>query len=114
MSLTPEPTGVAQGAFFLAGRLDTPRRAHERDTEQAAAARAVLHGRWAAPSGRKAHQDPRERGSGKARNASNRRAFDVRTQLLHFGKQDTDACAQRGDTLDGGKARITATRANVK
>ena len=35
MSLTPEPAGVAQGPFFLPGRLDAPRRARERNIETA-------------------------------------------------------------------------------
>ena len=114
MSLTPEPTGVAQGPFFLAGRLDAPRRAREPGTDQEAAGGQDLHG---CGQPLQAARPARTRGTGttgNARNTSNRCAFDVRAQLLQFRKQDTDACAQRGDTLDRGKARIAATRARVK
>ena len=39
MSLTPEPTGVAQGPFFLPGRLDAPRRAPANGTSAKETAR---------------------------------------------------------------------------
>ena len=43
MSLTPEPAGVAQGPFFLAGRLDAPRRAPANGTSAKETARRPRH-----------------------------------------------------------------------